>query len=66
MPAIQYITDSDGRKKSVVLSISHYRKLMNELEDLRDARDLDRAEEESEELVGYDEVRKELQKEGRL
>ena len=66
MPAIQYITDSDGRKKSVVLSISHYRKLMKELEDLRDARDLDSAEEESEELISYDEVRKELQKEGRL
>ena len=66
MPAIQYITDSNGRKKSVVLSISHYRKLMKELEDLRDARDLDRAEEESEELVSYGEVRKELQKEGRL
>lgn len=66
MASIQYVTDASGRKKSVLLSVSQYQKLMKELEDLRDALDLDRAEEESEGLVSYDEARKTLQKEGRF
>jgi PHD/YefM family antitoxin component YafN of YafNO toxin-antitoxin module len=36
MPTIkpQYITDADGRKKGVILSIEEYEELMEDIEDL--------------------------------
>jgi hypothetical protein len=36
--APQYITDKDGKKISVVLPFSHYKKLIEELEELDDIR----------------------------
>ena len=39
----KYVVDEKGRKTAVVLSIKDYRALMQRLEDLEDALDLDRA-----------------------
>ena len=39
----KYVVDEKGRKTAVVLSIKDYRALMQRLQDLEDALDLDRA-----------------------
>lgn len=43
MNSPQYITDSKGKKLSVVLSIKEYRKILEELEELEDIRLYDEA-----------------------
>jgi hypothetical protein len=39
----QYITDKKGKKKSVVLSMKEYKRILEELEDLEDIRLYDEA-----------------------
>ena len=57
----KYVVDEKGRKTAVVLSIKDYRALMQRLEDLEDALDLDRAVETATSFRPYSEIRAELQ-----
>ena len=57
----KYVVDEKGRKTAVVLSIKDYRALMQRLEDLEDALDLDRAVESATGFREYSEIRAELQ-----
>jgi hypothetical protein len=62
----KYLVNEQGRKTAVVLSISDYRKLMQRLEELEDALDLDETVEAATGFRDYDEIRSELQQEGRI
>ena len=57
----KYVVNEKGRKTAVVLSIKDYRALMQRLEDLEDALDLDRAVETATGFREYSEIRAELQ-----
>ncbi len=57
----KYVVDEKGRKTAVVLSIKDYRVLMQRLEDLEDALDLDHAVETATGFREYSEIRAELQ-----
>lgn len=56
----KYVVDEKGRKTAVVLSIKDYRALMQRLEDLEDALDLDRVVETATGFREYSEIRVEL------
>lgn len=62
----QFIIGADGRKRGVVLGVTHYRRLLRRIEDLEDALTLDRLVEASTKLVPYDVVRKRLKRAGKL
>lgn len=55
-----YIITENGKKKYVILGISQYRKLLEKIEDLEDALDLEKAVKEAKSFRNYDEIRKEL------
>lgn len=57
----KYVVDEKGRRTAGVLSIKDYRALMQRLEDLEDALDLDRAVETATGFWEYSEIRSELQ-----
>ena len=57
----KYVVDEKGRETAVVLSIKDYRVLMQRLEDLEDALDLDHAVETATGFREYSEIRAELQ-----
>ena len=57
----KYVVDEKGRRTAVVLSIKDYRALMQRLEDLEDALDLDQAVETATGFRKYSEIRAELQ-----
>ena len=61
MDAPQYITDDKGKKLSVVLSIKEYKKIMEELEDLKDIKAYDRAMNRKQEFVPLDKAIKEME-----
>lgn len=56
----KYVVDEKGRKTAIVLSIKDYRVLMQRLQDLEDALDLDRAVESATGFREYSEIRAEL------
>ncbi len=62
----KYLVNDKGRKTAAVLSMKDYRSLMQRLEDLEDALDLDEAVETATGFREYTEIRAELQKEGTL
>ena len=62
----KYLVDQKGRKTAAVLSMKDYRLLMQRLEDLEDALDLDEAAGTATDFREYSEIRSELQKEGKL
>ena len=62
----KYLVSEKGRKTAVVLSMKDYRSLMQRLEDLEDALDLDEAVETATGFREYTEIRTELRKEGKL
>ncbi len=57
----KYVVNEKGRKTAVVLSIKDYRALMQRLQDLEDALDLDHAVETATGFRPYTEIRAELQ-----
>jgi hypothetical protein len=61
-----YLTDRKGRKKAIVIDIREYRRLLERLEELEDALDLDKAVRSAKSFKDYREVFKELRGEGRL
>jgi len=56
----RFITDRNGVKKAVVLTVSEYQKLLQVIEDMKDALDLARAVKTDRQFRPYDEIRKEL------
>ncbi len=61
-----YIITENGEKKYVILGISQYRKLLEKIEDLEDALDLEKAIKEAKSFRNYDEIRKELRSKGKI
>jgi PHD/YefM family antitoxin component YafN of YafNO toxin-antitoxin module len=68
MPKIgsDYIIDSRGRKKAVILPIKEFNRLMERIEELEDALALDEAIENAQEFTDYRQIREELKPEGKL
>ncbi len=64
----QYITDSTGKKVSVILPIKDYEKIMDELEELEDIKAYDRAKVRISEPVPFEQAVKEIEllRNGRL
>lgn len=62
----RFIIGPDGRKRGVVLGVTHYRRLLRRIEDLEDILTLDRAAQSSKKLVSYETVRRRLRRAGKL
>ena len=62
----KYLVNEKGRKTAAVLSMKEYRALMQRLQDLEDALELDEAVETATDFREYTEIRAELQSEGKL
>lgn len=54
----EYIINTKGNKKAVVLSLREYENILEFIEDLEDTNDLLRAEREAKAFTPYDEFRK--------
>jgi len=61
-----FIVGPDGRKRGVVLEVTHYHRLLRRIEDLEDTLRLDRAAGNSKKLVSYEVVRNRLKRAGKL
>lgn len=59
----QFIVDTNGDKRGVVLPLGEYNRLLEMLEDVLDAADLDQAARGDEAMIPYEEVQKELRAE---
>jgi PHD/YefM family antitoxin component YafN of YafNO toxin-antitoxin module len=57
----QYITDSTGKKVSVILPIRDYEKIMDELEELEDIKAYDRAKARKSEPIPFEQAVKEIE-----
>lgn len=57
----QYITDSQGKKISVVLSMKEFETIMEELEDLEDVRLYDKAKKSKQEYIDAEQAFKEIE-----
>ena len=62
----QYLVDDTGERKAVLLNISEYKQLIQRLEDLEDALELEEAIKTEHDFISYKEVRKELEKDNLL
>ena len=62
MPTTQFITDNSGKKLAVVLPIKDYNKLIEELEDLEDAREFDKAMNRKQEFIPLEQAVEEIEK----
>ena len=62
----QVAVRKSGRNDVLLIRRSHYRRLLRRIEDLEDALTLDRAENNSKNLVDYAEVRERLKRVGKL
>ncbi|MBM4457751.1 MAG: hypothetical protein FJ011_08310 [Chloroflexi bacterium] len=57
----QYVTDTKGRKLSVILSLERYQRLMEDLHDLAVV-----AERRNEQPISFEEMKRRLKKDGIL
>lgn len=62
----KFITDVNGRKKEVVLSLKEYEQLMDFLEDIQDSYELLKAEKTAKKFIPYEKFRETLKKERRI
>lgn len=62
----KYLVDDRGRKTAVVLDIATYQALLDHLEDLEDALELDEALRSAKSFRPYEEIRAEMKRDGRL
>ena len=56
----QYITDTKGKKTSVILPIREYEKMIEALEDLEDIKAYDRAKSRKSEPIPFEQAVKEI------
>lgn len=61
-----YLIDEKGQKKSVVLSIRDYLKLVEHLEDLEDSMDLKKAKESATGFIDFQRLASKLKRKRRL
>ena len=57
----QYITDTTGKKVSVILPIKDFEKIMDELEELEDIKAYDRAKARKSEPIPFEQAVKEIE-----
>lgn len=57
----QYITDENGRKVSVIISLKDYKKMIENIEELEDIKSYDKAISSKEESVVAEEAFKEIE-----
>ena len=62
----EFVVDSNGQKKSVLLKVAEYERLLQRLEDLEDALALDEAVRTAKAFRNYADIRADLRKAGRL
>ncbi len=62
MPTPQFITGNAEKKLAVVLPIKEYNKLIEELEDLEDVREFDKAMSKKQEFIPLEQVIEEIEK----
>ena len=62
----EYLVDEKGQKKSVVLSIQEYVKILEYLEDLEDAVDLKKSKESAKKFIDFNSFTATLRKQGRV
>jgi hypothetical protein len=62
----KYLVDNKGRKTAVQLDIASYRALLERVEELEDTLALDEAVRSTSAFRPYDEIRAELERDGRL
>jgi PHD/YefM family antitoxin component YafN of YafNO toxin-antitoxin module len=62
----KYLVDEAGKKAAVVLAIKDYRRLLERLEDLEDAVELDAARRSAKKFRPYSDIRRELREAGQL
>ena len=62
----KYIVDDKGEKTAAVLTMKEYDFLIKSLEDLEDILDMDSVVETATDFRDYQEIRSELEKEGKL
>ena len=62
----RFVVDGSGKKRAVVLDMQEYRRLLDHVEKLEDALELDEAVRASESFRSYDEIRGELKRAGKL
>jgi len=58
---IEYITDLKGRRKGVMLRVSDFEKLQDEIEDLEDALELEKARKDATGFKKWKDFTKEIQ-----
>lgn len=61
---VEYLVDASGNKKAVVLDYAVWEKLLNELEDLDDAGEIQHLRELGEETIPWEQAKAELRAEG--
>jgi len=62
----KFLVTGSGKTAGIVLDIKTYRRLIQRLEDLEDALELDKARRAAKKFRPYHEIRTELKKAGRL
>ncbi len=62
----EYLIDQKGKKKSVVLPIRNYVKLLEHLEDMEDALDLKKAKKDAKDFIDFGKFTAKLKKQGRI
>lgn len=65
-PKERYVVDERGRKTAVLIDLAAYRALIEHLENLEDALELDEAIRSAKSFRAYDEIRAELKRADRL
>lgn len=62
----EYLVDQKGKKRSVVLPIRNYVKLMEHLEDMEDALDLKKAKKNAKDFIDFEQFTSKLKEQGRI
>jgi PHD/YefM family antitoxin component YafN of YafNO toxin-antitoxin module len=58
--SVQYVVDSDGHKSAVLVNLDDWEQILTLLEDLEDAEEIHRAQEEDEEAIPWEQVKADL------
>ena len=62
----EYLVDSKGKKKSVLMPIKSYQKLIDYIEDLEDSLALKKAKATAKSFVSFEDLTKRLKAQGRI
>ena len=62
--SVQFLVDTSGNKKAVLLDYSVWEDLLTHMEDLEDAQEIQRLREANEEIITWDQAKIELRSEG--